>query len=183
MPRGSRPCGHGRDAVAPRTRRTALASTQKGRAATGCAELHRLKTIEPEVRIGIVSTTSDQVEAAGTGFVKSIESFGRLATLGCSRLSFRNFKDKQARLQLFALAYNLGNFLRRFLLPMKVRHWSLRSLLVKLIKTGAKVARHARYVVFQMAEVAVPRQLFAAILGRIRQWAAKARAAPPEAVT
>ncbi len=39
----------------------------------------------------------------------------------------------------------------------------------KLIKIGAKVVRHAKYVTFQMAEVAVPRDLFAAILERI-QW-------------
>ena len=37
----------------------------------------------------------------------------------------------------------------------------------KLVKIGAKVVTHARYVILQLAEVAVPRQLFAAILGRI----------------
>ena len=40
----------------------------------------------------------------------------------------------------------------------------------KLIKIGAKVVRHAKYVTFQMAEVAVPRELFAAILERIRRF-------------
>ena len=45
-------------------------------------------------------------------------------------------------------------------------------LVVKLIKTGAKVVRHARYVIFQMAEVAVPRKVFAAILARTRRFAA-----------
>ena len=44
------------------------------------------------------------------------------------------------------------------------RGWSLTSLREKLIKIGAKVVRHARYVAFQMAEVAVPRDLFAEIL-------------------
>jgi hypothetical protein len=39
----------------------------------------------------------------------------------------------------------------------------------KLIKIGAKVVQHARYVVFQMAEVAIPRGLFRAILERIRR--------------
>jgi hypothetical protein len=38
-----------------------------------------------------------------------------------------------------------------------------------LIKIGAKVVRHANYVTFQLAEVAVPRELFAAILDRILQ--------------
>jgi len=56
-------------------------------------------------------------------------------------------------------------------LPNKVRDWSLRTLQVKLIKIGAKVVRHSRYVIFQVAEVTVPRQLFAAILGRIQQLA------------
>jgi hypothetical protein len=41
----------------------------------------------------------------------------------------------------------------------------------KLVKTGAKVVTHARYVTFQMAEVAVPRELFAAILERIERLA------------
>jgi len=77
--------------------------------------------------------------------------------------------DNQARLQLFALAYNSGNFLRRLALPEGVSHWSLTTLRDKRIKIGAKVVRHdARYVTFQMAEVAVPRSLFEAILNRIR---------------
>ena len=84
-----------------------------------------------------------------------------------TRLSCHEFKDNEVRLQLFALAYNLGNFLRRLALPRRVKHWSLTTLREKLIKIGAKIVRHARYVFFQMAEVAVPRELFAAILERI----------------
>ena len=87
-----------------------------------------------------------------------------------TRLSCRDFKDNQARLQLFALAYNLGNFLRRLALPRSVTHWSLTTLREKLIKIGAKVVSHSRYVIFQMAEVAVPRELFAAILERIQRF-------------
>ena len=71
------------------------------------------------------------------------------------------------RLQLFALAYNLVNFLRRLALPKPVRQWSLTTLREKLIKIGAKVVRHAEYVTFQMAEVAIPRKLFRQILARI----------------
>ena len=77
--------------------------------------------------------------------------------------------DNQVRLQLFALAYNLGNFLRRLALPKGVRHWSLTTLREKLVKIGAKVVSGAWYVVFQMAEVAIPRRLFRAILERIRR--------------
>jgi hypothetical protein len=89
--------------------------------------------------------------------------------LNWTRLSCHDFDDNQVRLQLFALAYNLGNFLRRLALPKKVRDWSLRTLKEKLIKIGAKVVRHSRYVIFQMAEVAVPKALFCEILWRIRQ--------------
>lgn len=87
-----------------------------------------------------------------------------------TRLSCRNFRDNQARLQLFALAYNLGNFLRRLALPRPVKHWSLTTLREKLIKIGAKVVRHAKCVTFQLAEVAVPRELFAMILDRIQRF-------------
>ena len=89
--------------------------------------------------------------------------------LNWTRLSCHDFDDNQVRLQLFALAYNIGNFLRRLALPKKVRDWSLRTLKEKLIKIGAKVVRHSRYVIFQMAEVAVPKALFCEILYRIRQ--------------
>jgi hypothetical protein len=54
-----------------------------------------------------------------------------------------------------ALAYNLANFLRRLALPRNIKHWSLTTLREKLIKIGAKVIRHAKYVSFQLAEVAV----------------------------
>ena len=72
-----------------------------------------------------------------------------------TRLSCHDFVDNQIRLQLFALAYNLGNFLRRLALPRSIRHWSLTTLREKLVKIGAKVVSHARYVTFQMAEVAI----------------------------
>ncbi len=62
------------------------------------------------------------------------------------------------------LAYNLGNFLRTLALPEAVEHWSLTTLREKLIKIGAKVVSHGRYVTFQLAEVAIPRPLLADIL-------------------
>ena len=66
----------------------------------------------------------------------------------------------RVRLSLFALAYNLGNFLRRLCLPKAVRHWSLRSVQVKLIKMGGRLVRHSRWLIFQLSEVWVPRRLF-----------------------
>ncbi len=53
------------------------------------------------------------------------------------------------------------------MLPQKVEHWSLTTLRDKLIKIGAKMVRHGRYVAFQMAEVAVLRRMLGQILARI----------------
>jgi len=84
------------------------------------------------------------------------------------RLSCHQFKDNAVRLALFVLAYNLGNFLRRLVLPKEMARWSLTSLRERLVKIGARLTRHARRLVLQMAEVAVTRDLFAQILSRIR---------------
>jgi hypothetical protein len=65
-------------------------------------------------------------------------------------------------------ASNLGNFLRPDLPgPNAVKHWSLPSLQIKLIKIGGRLVRHARRLVFQLAEVAVPRDVFRQVLARI----------------
>jgi hypothetical protein len=84
-----------------------------------------------------------------------------------TRLSCRKFRNNEVRLQLHALAYNLANFMRTLALPEEVEHWSLTTIREKLVKIGAKVVAHGRYVTFQMAEVAVPRDLFRDILERI----------------
>ncbi|WP_051134303.1 IS1380 family transposase [Methylocystis sp. ATCC 49242] len=84
-----------------------------------------------------------------------------------TRLSCRSFAANAVRLQLHALAYNLGNFLRTLATPEPIKDWSLTTLKEKLIKIGAKVVAHARYVAFQMAEVAIPRSSFADILRMI----------------
>jgi len=84
-----------------------------------------------------------------------------------TRLSCRAFRHNAVRLQLHALAYNLANFMRALALPEQVEHWSLTTLREKLVKIGARIVRHGRYVVFQLAEVAVPRGLFDEILQRI----------------
>ncbi len=60
-----------------------------------------------------------------------------------------------------------ANFLRRLALPRNIALWTLSTLREKLIKIGAKVIRHARSITFQLAEVAVPRKLFEAILQQI----------------
>jgi len=86
-----------------------------------------------------------------------------------TRLSCHDFRDNEVRLQLFALAYNLANFVRRLALPRSIKHWSLTTLREKLIKIGAKVVSGSRYITFQLAEVAVPRNLFEAVLYRIQR--------------
>jgi len=84
-----------------------------------------------------------------------------------TRLSCSKFRNNEVRLQLHALAYNLANFMRTLALPEEVAHWSLTTLREKLVKIGAKVVRHGRYVTFQLAEVAMPGSLFEKILGLI----------------
>jgi hypothetical protein len=66
-----------------------------------------------------------------------------------------------------ALAYNVGNFMRTLATPKAAEPWSLTSLREKLIKIGAIVVSHRRYVTFQMAEVSVSRQMLADILSLI----------------
>ena len=71
------------------------------------------------------------------------------------------------RHHLHVPAHNLANFMRTLALPKEVEHWSLTTLREKLIKIGAKVVLHGRYVTFQLAEVAVPKELFRKILSLI----------------
>jgi hypothetical protein len=84
-----------------------------------------------------------------------------------TQLSCRSMQANAVRLQLHALAYNLANFFRTLVLPDEVERWSLTTLREKVVKIGAKVIAHARYTVFQMAEVAVTRELFCCILNLI----------------
>lgn len=84
-----------------------------------------------------------------------------------SRRSCRTMKANAVRLQVHALAYNLFNFLRTLALPDEMVSWSLTTTREKVVKIGANVITHARYAVLQMAEVAVPLDLFSGILDMI----------------
>ena len=69
------------------------------------------------------------------------------------------------------MAYNLGNFFRRLALPEAIKQWSLTRVQTKLIKTGGRLVRHARRLVFQLAEIMVTREMFGEMLemvGRLR---------------
>ena len=76
-------------------------------------------------------------------------------------------KANAVQLQLHALAYNHANFLRTLATPEVIETWSLTSLPERLIKTGARLVRHGRYAIFQMAAAALPRKVFAGVLDLI----------------
>ncbi len=87
-----------------------------------------------------------------------------MSAIKWTRLLCCSFDANPVRLQLHAQAYNLANFMRTLAMPEAIKQWSLASLREKLVKIGAKVVGQGRYVVFQMAKVAIRRQIFQAIL-------------------
>ena len=86
-----------------------------------------------------------------------------------TRLSGHRFRANEFRLQLSVLAYNLGNLWRRLVLPKRINSWSLTSLQQRLVKTGGRLVKHARYYWLLLAESHLTRRLFGAMLQRI--WA------------
>ena len=84
-----------------------------------------------------------------------------------TRLSCHRFRSNQVRLALSLLAYNLGNLWRRLALPRGIEKWSLTSLQQRLVKTGGRLVRHARYYWLLLAEGHLTRRRFGAMLGRI----------------
>jgi hypothetical protein len=71
------------------------------------------------------------------------------------------------RLWLSVIAYNLGNLWRRLVLPKGIGTWSLTSLLQRLVKTGGRLIKHARYFWLLLAESYLTRRLFGTILYQI----------------
>src|ERR1019366_759637 len=86
-----------------------------------------------------------------------------------TRLSCHRFRPNEVRLWLSVIAYNLGNLWRRLVLPKRIDHWSLTSLQQRLVKTGGRLIKHARYYWLLLAESHLTRRVFGAILRRI--WA------------
>jgi hypothetical protein len=84
-----------------------------------------------------------------------------------TRLSCHRFRSNEVRLWLSVIAYNLGNLWRRLVRPHRIGNWSLRSLQQRLVKTGGRLIKHARYYWLLLAESHLTRRLFAAMLGRI----------------
>jgi hypothetical protein len=84
-----------------------------------------------------------------------------------TRLSCHRFQSNQVRLWLSVIAYNLGNLWRRLALPAEVANWSLTSLQQRLVKTGGRLIKHARYYWLLLAESHLTRRLFGGMLRRI----------------
>ena len=91
--------------------------------------------------------------------------------LGCSARARPASTDRLASTASQAATDNRFsvNFLRQLVLPRPIRCWTLTTLREKLIKIGAKVVSHSKYVIFQLAEVAAPHKLFVAIVQRIHR--------------
>jgi hypothetical protein len=88
-----------------------------------------------------------------------------------TRLSCHRFRSNEVRLWLSLIAYNLGNLwpgrpLGR-VLPKRIENWSLTSLQQRLVKTGGRLIKHARYYWLMLAESHLTRRLFGAIMRRI----------------
>jgi hypothetical protein len=84
-----------------------------------------------------------------------------------TRLSCHRFRSNEVRLALSLLAYNLGNLWRRLVLPQRIEHWSLTSLQQRLMKTGGRLVKHARYYWLLLAESHLTRRLFGSMVRRM----------------
>jgi len=83
------------------------------------------------------------------------------------RLSCRRFAANAVRLQMHTLAHILGSFLRTLAVPDEVQQWSMTTLRQRLPKIGARIVRHGRSIINQIAEVMVSRRLFRQIRATI----------------
>jgi len=84
-----------------------------------------------------------------------------------SRLNGHRFGSNEVRLWLSVIACNLGNVWRRLVLPRRIASWSLTSLQQRLVKTGGRLLKHARYYWLLLAESHLTRRLFGAMVRRI----------------
>jgi hypothetical protein len=84
-----------------------------------------------------------------------------------TRLSCHRFRSNEVRLMLSLIAYNLGNLWRRLVLPKRIENWSLTSLQQRLVKTGGRLVKHARYYWLLLAESHLTRRLFGAMVCRM----------------
>ena len=135
---------------------------------------HHLGELFP--RVGFIVTTLTGTNRAVVRFYNqrgTAEQWikeGKEAT-HWTRLSCHRFRANEVRLLLGVIAYNLGNLVRRLVLPVAIQSWSLTSLQQRLFKTGGRLIRHARYFILQLAESYLTPTLCRQILGRIERLA------------
>ena len=107
------------------------------------------------------------LQQAGDGEVAAATIREGKQAVKISRLSCHRFRSNEVRLWLSVIAYNLGNLWRRLVLPKRIGHWSLTSLQQRLVKTGGRLIKHARYYWLLLAESHLTRRLFGAMVRRI----------------
>ncbi len=123
-------------------------------------------------RVGFIVTTLETDSRAVVRFYNkrgTAEQWvkeGKLA-VKMTRLSCHRFRANEVRLLLSVIAYNLGNLWRRLALPKRIDTWSLTSLQQRLMKTGGRLIKHARYYWLLLAEGHLTRRLFGAIVQRL----------------
>ena len=131
---------------------------------------HHLGELYPRVRFIVTNLTFPSLAVVrfynkrGTAeqWIKEGKQAVKMTRLSCHR-----FRSNEVRLWLTIIAYNLGNLWRRLALPQRIGNWSLTSLQQRLVKTGGRLIKHARYYWLLLAESHLTRRLFASMLGRI----------------
>jgi hypothetical protein len=123
-------------------------------------------------RVGFIVTTLETDSRAVVRFYNKRGTAEQWIKAGkeavkLTRLSCHRFRANEVRLALSVIAYNLGNLWRRLALPKRIDTWSLTSLQQRLMKTGGRLVKHARYYWLLLAEGHLTRRLFGAILQRL----------------
>ena len=123
-------------------------------------------------RVGFIVTNFQTSNWAGVRFYNQRATAEQWIKEGkqavaMTRLSCHRFSANQVRLWLSLIAYNLGNLWRRLALPREIGNWSLTSLQQRLVKTGGRLIKHARYYWLLLAESQLTRRLFGGMLQRI----------------
>jgi len=123
-------------------------------------------------RVGFIVTNLETASRAVVRFynkrgtaeqwIKEGKQAVKMTRLGCHR-----FRSNEVRLWLSLIAYNLGNLWRRLVLPKKIENWSLTSLQQRLVKTGGRLVKHARYYWLMLAESHLTRRLLGSMVRRI----------------
>ena len=145
------------------------ASWKKARRVVGKVEFH-VGELFP--RVGFIVTNLETDSRAVVRFYNKRGTAEQWIKEGkqavkMTRLSCHRFRSNEVRLWLTVIAYNLGNLWRRLALPLRVGNWSLTSLQQRLVKTGGRLIKHARYYWLLLAEGHLTRRLFGAMLRRI----------------